>query len=128
MIHPNYGVPLTDRIGREINDGDEVLVPVRNTKRPPWGGVLVRGKIRKIEPLFQKPGNWLTTGPDSKTPFVRISQVNSKKATEYLVPTEQGEGYHGDPDLSKASIVSVEHPNGTTTSHWFNDVVKIANA
>jgi hypothetical protein len=127
MIHPNYAVPLTDRLGREIDEGDEVFVPVRNLKRPPWGGVLVRAKIRKIDPLFERSGNWLSTGPDSRTPFVRVSQINTKKATEYLVPALQGEGYNGAPDLSKASIVSVEHPNGTTTSHWFNDLVKVSD-
>jgi hypothetical protein len=132
VIHPVFHVPLTDAIGQVFVVGDEVLVPVRNRAHSrhyaAGGAVLTRAKVLSIEALVPKPGNWISTGPDSRTPFVRESQVGHKKAPEFFPPTEQGIGYSGPIDKSKCSVVSVEYPNGTTGSFRYNGIVRVSDA
>jgi hypothetical protein len=121
MLHPDYGVALTDRLGREINVDDLVLVPVRNRTHV-GGGKLIEARIVSIDPLFERPGTWVSTGLRSRVPYVRVSQVNHKKPTEYYPPCL-------DPsdvvDLSKASVLSVQTPTGDRISIRFNDCVKV---
>ena len=134
MIHPAYNVPLTDVIGQEFEVGDAVLVPVRNrggNRHFAAGGArLEHAKVRNIEPLFEVPGQWLSTGPDSRTPFRRVSQLGHRRAPEFFPPVicDDGEsriGYNGPVDLSKCSVVSVEYGNGTTGSFRYNGIVKV---
>jgi hypothetical protein len=127
VIHPDFGVPLTDRLGVEFEVGDTVLVPVR--KHDGLGGArLAKARVREIQILTIKPGHWISTGPDSKTPFVRATQVGHKRAPEFHPPSIDGEGYSGPVDQSKCSVVSVEYENTMTGSCRYNDFVKVHDA
>ena len=71
----------TDQFGNPIDVGSVVTYTTLNYKSAYQNFAVVE----KLIPLVESPGQWHSTGPNSRVPFHREDQLNNSRPTDFYV-------------------------------------------
>jgi hypothetical protein len=111
MLHPDGGPKdvLSDRFGKPVNVGDEVVIALKPETYRRSGAVLTDAVVRKLTPLIEKPGGpWYSTSQGSRIPLIREDQLGKSHPTEYYVQVSEE---HWPPDVRQCLVAAVEVKN-----------------
>lgn len=109
--------PFTDYFDNPLSVGDIVMYPSASGSSSAVNNL---AKVAQIIPLVQKPGTWLTTGAQARTPWVREDQQFQQYPTEYY-PLCDARG-KARPD--KCFVVRVHRRIG---AHWSDKLQFLKN-
>lgn len=107
----------TDHLNNPIDVGDIVVRSITSG----YGSSLVFERVEEIIPLVERPGTWLSTGPNSRVPLVREDQVNKKNAAEYHrrhFDYETGEYVQSGPE--KCYVLRTRRLNSKRGRHFWD--------
>lgn len=101
--------PFTDYLGNPINPGDIVIYPTCTGSSSADTNL---GRVAEIIPLVPKPGTWLSTGCNSRQPYVREDQQFKRGATEYFPTRYNRLTKQFDQDKSLHYVLRIQRYSG----------------